>query len=324
MSKITDYEKVTELVASNIFLIDGDNGTKTILASNVAKALIGLLSSSDFISGVTLSELTQVNALASGNKLLVGTSDGNKAIDAEDALFAILDGFADSKLRRRVFRGKNLGTAVTAAQLAEIQAGTFKGMFLGDYWVIGGYNWRIWDFNYWYNAGDTVFTKPHLVIMPDTCLYTAQMNETNITTGGYVGSVMYTKNLATAKTLISSAFGSAVLTHREYLTNAVSNGYPSGGSWYDSTVELPNEIMMYGSLVFTPAGDGSVVMNRYTIDKKQLALAEIAPEFVNIRANYWLRDVVSSAIFARVGGDGGPSSAGASTSYGVRPVFPIG
>ena len=69
--KITDYEKVQALAASNIFLLDGPNGTKTIAADALAKALIGLLSSKDFIGGVNLSELTQVNALASGNKLLV-------------------------------------------------------------------------------------------------------------------------------------------------------------------------------------------------------------------------------------------------------------
>lgn len=62
---------------------------------------------------------------------------------------------------------------------------------------------------------------------------------------------MYTSNLANAKTIINSAFGSAVLTHREYLTNAVTNGYPSAGAWFDSNVELPNEIMIYGSLVYT-------------------------------------------------------------------------
>ena len=75
--KITDYEKVQALAASNIFLLDGPNGTKTIAADALAKALIGLLSSKDFIGGVNLSELTQVNALASGNKLLVGTTEGN-------------------------------------------------------------------------------------------------------------------------------------------------------------------------------------------------------------------------------------------------------
>ena len=43
--KITDYEKVQSLAASNIFLLDGPNGTKTIAADALAKALIGLLSS---------------------------------------------------------------------------------------------------------------------------------------------------------------------------------------------------------------------------------------------------------------------------------------
>lgn len=37
--KITDYEKVQALAASNIFLLDGPNGTKTIAADALAKAL---------------------------------------------------------------------------------------------------------------------------------------------------------------------------------------------------------------------------------------------------------------------------------------------
>ena len=245
--KITDYEKVQTLDSSSILLIDGNNGTKTILASDLAKSLVKLLSSQDFISGVNLSELTQINALSADDKLLIGTAEGNKAIGADDALFAILDAFIPKEQRRMIYRGKNLGAVVTEEQKANIKNGTFKGFFLGDYWTIGSYTWRIVDFDYWYNCGDTAFTTPHLVIMPDKPLYNAQMNETNITTGGYVGSKMYTENLAQAKTLAASAFGSLILTHREYLTNAVSNGYPSAGAWFDSTLELPNEIMMYGS-----------------------------------------------------------------------------
>lgn len=124
--KITDYEKVQALAASNIFLLDGPNGTKTIAADALAKALIGLLSSKDFIGGVNLSELTQINELVSGNKLLIGTADGNKAIAAEDALFAMLDSFAPVELRRVIFRGKNLGTALTAVQKAAIKDGSLK------------------------------------------------------------------------------------------------------------------------------------------------------------------------------------------------------
>ena len=323
--KITDYEKVQALAASNIFLIDGPNGTKTIAADALAKALIGLLSSKDFIGGVNLSELTQINELVSGNKLLIGTADGNKAIAAEDALFAMLDSFAPVELRRVIFRGKNLGTALTAVQKAAIKDGSFKGMFLGDYWSIGGRIWRIVDMDYWYNCGDTAFTSHHLVIMPDEALYNAQMNTTNITTGGYVGSEMYKKNLANAKTIVNAAFQGSVLTHREYLCNAVANGRPSGGAWFDSSIELPNESMMYGHPHFSPTSDGSTVPAIYTISKTQLALFMVCPRFiVNRSYNQWLRDVVSSAGFAFVDYGGITGCNDASYSYGVRPVFPVG
>ncbi|MCC3387216.1 hypothetical protein [Enterocloster citroniae] len=324
--KITDYEKVQALAASNIFLLDGPNGTKTIAADALAKALIGLLSSKDFIGGVNLSELTQINELVSGNKLLVGTTDGNKAIAAEDALFAMLDSFAPVELRRVLFRGKNLGTALTAVQKAAIKDGSFKGMFLGDYWSIGGRIWRIVDMDYWYNCGDTAFTSHHLVIMPDEALYNAKMNTTNVTTGGYVGSEMYKNNLANAKTIVNAAFQGSVLTHREYLCNAVANGRPSGGAWFDSSVELPNESMMYGHPHFSPTSDGSTVPAIYTISKTQLALYMVCPRFiVNRSYNQWLRDVVSSANFAFVYSNGTANYyGGASDSHGVRPVFPVG
>ena len=321
--KITDYEKVTELLANNVLLVDGDGGTKTILARDLLKALVAVSSSQDYLAKMDISQLTQVNTVSASDRILLASGGSNKGITVNDAFWGILDAVISVEQRRNIFRGKNLGTAFTAAQKAEIKAGTFKGFFIGDYWSIGDRIWRIVDINYWLNSGDASCTTPHLVIMPDQSLYSAKMNETNITTGGYVGSQMYTANLANAKTLVNSAFGSAnILNHREYLTNAVTNGYPSAGAWYDSTVELPNEIMMYGSLVFTPAGDGSFVPNRYTIDKTQLALMKMYPRFINPgRYWYWLRDVVSSAAFARVSADGCPDCFSASSSDGVRPVF---
>ena len=322
--KITDYEKVQTLDSSNMVLIDGNNGTKTILVADFIKSLIGLISSQDFISGVNLSELTQISALTENDKLLIGTAEGNKAIGADDALFAMLDAFIPKEQRRMIYRGKNLGAVVTEEQKTNIQNGTFKGFFLGDYWTIGSYTWRIVDFDYWYNCGDTAFTTPHLVIMPDKPLYNAQMNETNITTGGYTGSLMYTENLAQAKTLAASAFGDLILTHREYLTNAVTDGHASAGAWFDSTLDLPNEIMMYGCHVYAAMNNGTVIPTNYTIGKTQLALFTVVPKLISNRATFWLRDVVLCPFFADVGYYGFTYSSYASTSVGVRPVFAIG
>lgn len=323
MAKITDYPKVTELTQNNVMLLDGENGTKGILAGDLAKALLALMTTKEIMANINIADLDAVSAVASGDALLVRTTAGNKKISVSDAVFAMLDPVISVETRRNLWRGKKLGYAVTAAQYDQINAGTFQGMFLGDYWEIGGRIWRIVDFDYWLDCGDTACTTHHLVIMPDYALYNAAMNDTNVTTGAYVGSKMYTTNLAEAKTIVNGAFTAAhVLNHREYLQNAVTSGYASAGAWFDSTVELPNEIMIYGSYIFTPAGNGSVVVNRYTINKSQLAGMKVSPHLINPhRENQWFRDVVSAAHFAIVNIDGNAYYSSASGTHGVRVVF---
>lgn len=224
-----------------------------------------------------------------------------------------------------IYRGKNLGTTVTEEQWEAISSGTFTDLYIGDYWVIGGVNWRIAAFDYYLNCGDTSFTKHHAVIVPDTCLYNAQMNTTNVTTGAYKGSAMYTANLTQAKSTINSAFGSShVLSHRIYLSNATSNGRASAGEWTDSTVDLMCEHMVYGSGIFSPVSDGSNVPNNYRVEKGQLPLFALEPSRICNRATWWLRDVITAAYFAFVGYNGDAYYGSASDSDGVRPAFCIG
>lgn len=227
-------------------------------------------------------------------------------------------------IKRMIYGGKNLGSSVSSAQKAEIKAGTFRGMTVGDYWVINGVTWVIVDFDYWLNTGDVNCTEHHVVVRPATVLYNAKMNDTNTTEGGYVGSKMFTENLENAKTTIKNAFGeSNILTHREYLINSVTNGKPSGGAWYDSQIELPNEIMMYGHPHYAPTNDGSSIPTIYTIDKTQLALYQVRPDLISNRMYFWLRDVVSAAYFAYVNNYGGTDYHNASNSFGVRPIFGV-
>lgn len=241
-------------------------------------------------------------------------------------LYAMLDALAPPEMHRNVYGGRDLGNHVTDAQLAAIKDGSFKGLFVGDYWAIDGANWRIADMDYFYRTGDTEFDKHHLVIVPEKNLYSAKMNDSNITTGGYMGSKMYTEYINRAKTTISSAFGELVLPHKDNLINAVTDGHPSGYAWVESTVELMNEIMVYGTMVFAAGNnDGSTVPVLYTTGKQQFALFALNPKMVSVReASYWLRDVVSSAKFASVHAYGRADSYDASYSIGVRPYFCVG
>ena len=236
----------------------------------------------------------------------------------------IADTYSGAGVHNAIYRGKSLGSAVTEAQWAEIKAGTFADMYIGDYWTIGGVTYRIAAFNYYYNTGDTACTKNHVTLVPDTNMYNHVMNDTNITTGAYVGSKMYTEGLTQAKATINSAFGEAhILSHRRYLQNAVTDGHASGGSWYDSTAELMTEQNVYGCVVFGNQLNGTTLANSYTVDKSQYPLFTFRPDMQSNRQWFWLRDVVSSSYFALVGNNGAANCYGATDAGGVRPAFSI-
>lgn len=223
-----------------------------------------------------------------------------------------------------IYRGKYLGASVTAEQYAAIAAGTFDDLYIGDYWTISGVNYRIAAFDYYLTTGDTACNTHHVTVVPDASLYTHVMNDTNVTTGAYIGSKMYTEGLTQAKTTINTAFGEAhILNHRQYLKNAVTDGYESGGSWYDSTVELMTEQNVYGGKVFGNCQNGTALPASYTVDKSQYPLFTFRPDLISNRQTFWLRDVVSAANFAHVRGHGVAASNTASSALGVRPAFSI-
>lgn len=275
-------------------------------------------------------DLEAILSVTGTEQMLIHDGNGVKVITVENLhkglqtdIDSVRNVLADGAAAHNcIYRGKNLGTSVTAEQYAAISSGKFTDLYIGDYWVIKGVTYRIAAFDYYYNCGDTNFTKHHVVIVPDTSLYKAQMNTSNVTTGGYTGSAMYKSNLAQAKTTIKAAFGSAhVLTKRELLTNAVNGNTPSGWAWFDSDVELMNEVQVYGSVAWG-AHDG----NGYNVASGdgQFPLFMFDRTKLHNREDYWLRDVSSATDFSYVYNLGLAANHTASYSFGVRPAFCIG
>lgn len=272
-----------------------------------------------------INEYPIASSFNDGDVLLKDGTDGTKGITASDAALSMLELAFTPTMHKNIYRGKYLGTSVTAAQKAAIQNGTFEGLFVGDYWTIGGKDWVIADMDYFYNIGSTALTKHHLVILPRMPLYSNVMNDSGNTNGGYINSDMRKTGLNSAKATITAAFGDLVLTHKDLFTNAVSNGKPSGGSWVDSTVEIMNEIMVYGCPILSPTSDGSNIPYLYTTAKTQLAIFRLNMKFLSdMRSWIWLRDVVSDDSFAYVYSDGYAGCNGADDGNDVLPYFLIG
>lgn len=272
-------------------------------------------------------KVTSEGEVSAGSITSTGAITGaSVTVDGKDIKSTLLASNAGA--HNGIFRGKYLGNALTEAQSAAIQAGTFEDLYIGDYWTINDVDYVIVAFDYYYNAGDTACATHHAVVVPRNPLYNAQMNSTNVVTGAYVGSAMYTTNLNTAKNTIQSAFGSThLLTIRQLFQNSVAEGgYENTvGEWYDAIVWLMNEFNVYGGLVWKNAYAGTNWRGNYTIDNSQYPGFALDPTMIHTPSHsaYWLRDVAASNAFARVSGFGRCCYNSASNSNGVRPAFCI-
>ena len=280
-----------------------------------------------------ISELDELEELQNEDLAVVVDSNNSKTkkVKVKNFLGGIIAKNAGA--HNSIYRGKDITDLFYDGTLSEqIAAGTFDDIFIGDY-IIGRNSNRkylVADINYRLHCGDTECTTPHVLMIPERSMGTAQMNSSNVTTGAYTGSAMYTDNLTPFKTIIQNDFESShILSHRSYMPNAVTNGYESGGAWIDSTIELMNELMVYGSNVFHNVMNGTNVPTSHTIDKSQLSLFRldkskiVALNDAGNRQTWWLRDVVSASTFAYVYLNGHAGHNSASNSNGVRPAFLI-
>jgi len=315
----------------NIEVPDVNNGTLTIQQNGTTVDTFTANSSSDktvnisvptktsdlnndsgFITGVTWNDVADKPSFAT-----VATSGSYNDLSNKPALESLSTN--SIPFHNSYPRCKYLGTTITDAQNTAIKNRTYDDLFIGDYWTINGVNWRIVAIDYYYNVGDTNSDKGNIIVMPDTVLYNAQMNETGTTAGAYAGSLMRTQNLNNARTIAQNAFGSHLANHSILLANSVDTSGPNSWAWYGSDgVELPSEVQIYGTRVWGSALKGFDVGTQ----KQQFPLLALAPQFVNTRQTYWLQDVSSSSVsgsFALVRYLGGAAYDLASNSCGVRP-----
>lgn len=276
-----------------------------------------------------ITEYGKTSDLGDNRVILTDGDGGTKIVPIEDLLYKLIDygGELAGKNRRNTLRGKNLGSSVTEDQWQKISDAKFQDMFLGDYWLIDGFHWRIADFDYLYNTGNTqVCTKHHLVIVPDEDMGSTKMNSSNVTDKGYSGAEIRTGALAEAKSKIEGIFGvEHVLPYNDILTTASANGIASAYAWAeDLKVELMTEAMVYGTRQIASGSIGTTVATVYTICRSQLALFQADPTRITTRYWYWLRDIVSATRFAHVSAGGESGNGNASTSFGLRPFFIIG
>lgn len=235
----------------------------------------------------------------------------------------------------------NLGSTITSTQLTNIRNGSFKGMYIGDYWVNGGVNWRIADMNYFMpNANYSgvadsaqVINKPHLIVVPDSSLGTGAYDSSDSETAqhGYLGATIFTSTLPNLKSTVDAVFPNALIPHNVYGPSTVAQNLLSYGRSNEPIyVDLMNQFMVYGTkLVPNLFENGSSDKN----DNHQFALFSRQPKYMSLpKTNpYWLKDlIITSATGSTVralcvtGNGGVQNSAVTSSNRQLRPYIVVG
>ena len=286
-----------------------------------------------------LSSLLEVSTFPSDGRLIISSAgSGTKRITKANAALELKEAFiTGSGYHNSIFRGKNLGTINSLVELETfltnhgVSSGAFNDIYLGDYITIkdGTYNavWMIAGFNTELNKGSSgVISSNHITLIPRTKVTDAEMNASNDTTGGYLGSKMHTTTLPLIEAALQTVCGTHLKKHNILASNAMTAATPSmagagmtgastGWEWASVYASLLTEVQVYGSKVWSSSA--------YDVGEgfEKLPVFNFINPIEYQRATWWLRAVVSGSYFALVGNGGIAACDLASNSYGVRPLI---
>lgn len=318
--KLRSYSESTSLNPGDIFIHDGQAGTHSVTAKTVAN---------EFGKLIDESALRYKPAFQIDFKELyfpyftIGQAGMNACYLNDNFIYKLLNQSLSFEQRKTVFRGKNLGTAYTPAQRSAIVEGTFDDLFLGDYWeydtIVNNQRVqgkaRIVDFDYWYGKGPSSSERMdthHIVVMCSNPTMNNHLPGWPSESDGYVGSYFNKLSTYNRTSLANNLFGTSnVLERWELLINSIKNGKPAGVSWYQTKGELPNEPMIFGSFINTPANDGTTSNYFDYSGSGQFLLYRTHPEFIfedlSVGAYGVLRDSSTSESWCLAGRGGIPA-----------------
>ena len=230
---------------------------------------------------------------------------------------------------------KNLGTFDRTVSLT-IRTGTFTDIYPGNYFTFTNVPYeyldennetqnstysgvmRIMHLDYPQCCGNTEFPAHSILVVPDNILFSAPMNDTNTTEGGYANSKMRTAYLRRAEAIFKACFGAEhVLSYTENLVSEVTNNIPSGTELCDCVVELMDRRMLWGN----NNSSYSTYYQEPIFPHMQLAAFRHNYKLIYNYTRYWLRDVASSVNmwFYDVYSTGSTGQNSVTSINGVRP-----
>ena len=292
-----------------------------------------------------VTEYPEISMMEKTNVLLVDGPNGTKKITGDGLLYKMAsktnqcEDMYNSIIHKSIFRGKCIGTAMTAAQSETIRNGKFDDIWLGDYWeASNGTFWRIVDIDYYYFRGNTnKITSHHVVVMPDTSvafgkLYGEYQDYQNLSAGFYNCDWRKHYSQNTKGSYIVGVIFDVYLTQPSIkMSNNVEGTGVVGVSVYtQQPVTLPTEAQILGTHRLSHQNLSSGYSSGKCsdgVDNQQFALFRLYPKFIPDpnSIDYWTRDIINytqALAIDKVSGDSKPVTG--TTENGFRLVVVAG
>lgn len=311
------------------------NTIEIIKGTSASPAQVPTVTNTGTVFYYILAELYIPAGITDGTKITLTKYIGTDSVPYVKPITSIENISAEQ--HNLIYRGMNLGSTMTSAQLAAIRNGTFKDLYIGDYWRKGDTYFTIAGFDYWHGKGDTPLTNHHIVVVVDI---TGQATSTSkrewtgesvLTSGkGYgISTIKYECSDYAARFSSMTMFApETLLSRRDYFHNSASNeGKHMDGAWATTKVDILNEIMLFGCYINTEFNTPLTQNgNRLTANNSQLPLFRIAPKHIISRSGqaYWLRDLAKNNYACCVDQYGLASVAVTQNELLPRYVFAIG
>lgn len=246
--------------------------------------------------------------------ILTDSDNGTKTIGVDNIAYAVFDGIPE--MHNKLYRGKNLGSAVTTGHMASITDGSFSGLWTGDYWSVGGNKYRIAHFNY-------LLGNPHVIVIPDNTLSESSIDSDNLGSKSYRDTDWWRKSYADLVARVDGYLGGNLSSR----SGAVINSYSDDGLAQSSDVVLSRmwfpSAENFGCSLSTAHTNGSLYLWTRNSFQRPLALATFG-KYIGSNASFILQNRVGSKSFGKMTTDAYPSFSSASATIGIRPLFVMG
>lgn len=275
-----------------------------------------------------ITDYPQVKEIQKDEVILIDGPRGTKTITAEDLLLSIV-GLTGVTGHTAVYRGYNLGSRITEAQIAAVRDESFTNLFVGDYWLIDNIKWRIVDINYYLTKvpNSDLNTSPHLVIMPDESIWTGPMELTKNTSGSFLDSNMYKVGFPAMLLVAQAALGASnILPLRDVVPTRRDNGSVRTTSWIttQNRIMIPRLEQLFGGNNFSVAGADR------SLGKQQFAGFRMNRTLITYGmgvgyTNYWTMDCSSQESYVGVSNSSTMFNYDADVPLiGTRPILLVG